>query len=378
MNKIKLLMVDDEESFLSPLVKRLNKRDYKPETANSGTKCLNLMAENTFDVLVLDVKMPDMSGLEVLNTIKDRYPETEVILLTGQANVQDGIKGIKSGAFDYLSKPVELDHLLSKINQAYEKIQRLKEKKEEIAFKAKIQKKMESAERLASIGTLAVGIAHEINNPLAIINESAGWLKMLLKRYEQNGKINYDDFLLGLEKIESGVERASKITHQILGFVRENQGIYKELDPIPFLQECIQFVSKEAKRKNILIDLKKNSVIVHKLWTEPFQLRQVLINILINAIHATPVNGKIYTWVENSNNVINFSIKDTGDGIPEENLEKIFEPFFTTKTQGKGTGLGLFISKGIIQKLDGIITLESKAGIGTTFSVVLPLTNKNQ
>jgi len=375
MNQIRLLMVDDEALFLSPLVKRLTKRGFEPETANDGSSCLNMMRQKQYDILVLDVKMPGMSGLDVLSHVKTHYPETEIILLTGHASVQDGIEGIKSGAFDYLSKPVELEHLIGKICQAYEKIERIKEKKAEAIFKEKIQKEMSAAERLASVGTLAVGVAHEINNPLAIINEAAGWLKLLLNRNELKQMPFQTEFKMALDKIENGVERASKITHQLLGFVRDDNEVIREINPIKFMNETIQFVHREAANKQIEIDC-ENHVTIPVFWSDPFQLRQVLINLLINAIQATPPQGRIQTRIDNTKKEILFTVNDTGIGIPEENLEKIFEPFFSTKAQGEGTGLGLFISRGIIDKLGGMITIESKPGIGTTFVVVLPITNK--
>ena len=173
LKQIQLLLVDDETEFRRTLAKRLLKRGIHSLQAADGEACLTMLSKKPVDVVVMDVMMPGINGIDALFRIKKHHLETEVILLTGNANTQDGVAGIKSGAFDYLTKPVEFDHLLGKIAQAYDKIISDREQKAAKEYKARIEQQMIATERLAALGTLAAGVAHEINNPLAIINESA-------------------------------------------------------------------------------------------------------------------------------------------------------------------------------------------------------------
>ncbi|MBW1772448.1 MAG: response regulator [Deltaproteobacteria bacterium] len=139
---IRLLLVDDEDAFRRIIAKRLRKRGISPEEATNGEECLSILKKKPVDVVVLDVKMPGMNGMQVLRRVKERYPKTEVILLTGHASTRDGVEGIKLGAFDYLSKPIELEHLLSKIGQAHEKIQQEGNRLREAGFRAKMEQQM--------------------------------------------------------------------------------------------------------------------------------------------------------------------------------------------------------------------------------------------
>ncbi|MGD9209710.1 MAG: ATP-binding protein [Desulfobacteraceae bacterium] len=375
LQQIRLLLVDDEDSFRQTLFKRLDRRGIRTSQINRGDAALELLESNPMDVVVMDVKMPGLSGLEVLNAIKKNHPKTEVILLTGHTTAQDGVDGIKSGAFDYLSKPIEFEHLLGKIQQAYEKKQRDIERQTAAQYKAQIEQQMIATERLAALGTLAAGTAHEINNPLAIINEAAGFLNLLLKKDEFSNLPRKKDFEKALEKITKGVKRARAITHQLLGSVRPHEPLLKKSSLNHLVSETIDLVEKEAEYKAIQIffDPLKQA---EEVWIDANQIRQILINLLTNAIHATSQKGHITISLERTQNKVVFSVKDTGKGIPKENRERIFEPFFSDKPPGEGTGLGLFVTREIVEKLNGDIEVESKVGKGTTMTIILPLQNR--
>ncbi|MFO8085606.1 MAG: response regulator [Desulfobacterales bacterium] len=372
MQNIRLLLVDDETSFLNPIAKRMAKRGIVPKLATSGEQCLSILESQPVDVVVTDVKMPGMDGIRLLKTIKDKYPDIEVILLTGQASTQDGVEGIKAGAFDYLTKPIEIEHLLGKIHQAFDKIQHKQEKQKEAEFREKLEQQMIVTERLASLGTLATGVAHEINNPLAIIKEAAGYLGQILKKKDLEDFAYKKQFELSISKIETGIERARRITHKLLGFVKKSESTYSNVDLNELVSEVFGLLQREAFYKDIrMIQDKPDKPFIIK--SDPYQLRQVLLNLVANAIHATGNNGTITISLrQNEVNTVIIAVKDTGEGIPKENLKKIFDPFFSTKCPGQGTGLGLFVSNNIIRKLGGSMEVESCLGKGACFYVKLP------
>ena len=371
ITQVRLLLVDDEDDFRQALKRRLEKRGIVTFEANDGSTCLDVLARQPVDVVVMDVKMPGMGGIETLNRIKAAYSDTEVILLTGHAATEDGVAGIKAGAFDYLTKPVSFEHLLGKMNQAYDKIMAKKQREAAAEFKIRMEQQMVATERLAALGTLAAGVAHEINNPLAIIYEAAGYLASRLKKDIHINNPDKAAFESALEKIANSVKRARAITHQLLSSVGKSETLLSEVDGAGLIAETVQLFQQQVKEKGIELILSADEK-THPIWTDPNRIRQVLINLVSNAIHATDRGGSVIVDVRSESGGICLSVRDTGSGIPKENLEKIFEPFFSTKMPGQGTGLGLFVTREILEKLGGTIVVSSKIGHGTTFTVHIP------
>lgn len=365
-----LLLVDDEDHFRDALCRRLKKRGFSVATASDGPSALDMLAKQPIDVVVTDVKMPGMDGIELLGQIKDLHPKIEVILLTGHAALDDGVAGIKAGAFDYLTKPIELEQLVGKIHHAHDKIIREDEKAREAAFRRQMEEQMIVTERLASLGTLATGVAHEINNPLAIIKDSAGWLSMILDKPDMADLPRRSDFQKGLQKITDGVERARRITHQLLGGVQKRSETIVDVDLKSLAMESTDLVAREAANKGIDI-VQQIDPNAGQIQTDPYTLRQVLVNLVNNAVQATE-NGVVTIAARRTGKTLEIQVIDTGQGIPAECRDKIFEPFFTTKPPGKGTGLGLYVTRNILEKLGGTIDVESSMGKGTTFTISLP------
>ena len=374
--RIRLLIIDDEAGFREALARRLEKRGAVVNQAGDGNAGLVSLAQEPVDVVLLDVKMPGMDGLSVLESIRREHPDTEVILVTGNVNTQDGVDGIKAGAFDYLTKPIKIDQLTDKIRQAFDKLTMSQEKMREKRFRAKMEQQLIAADRLAALGALSAGTAHEINNPLAIINEAAGWLRDRVNKNESIPAELHNDLNLVLEKIESSVKRARRITHQMLAFSRQTDSLIKEFDLSELVLEVVELTRKTASENCIKVTATCEEKDL-RIWSDPYQVRQVLVNLVTNGLQSLGSDGNVDIVVKSNRTNAIVVVKDNGPGIPPENIEKIFEPFFTTKPPGEGTGLGLSVSRGIIEKLGGAISVESKLGKGAIFQVILPKKRSN-
>ncbi len=229
---------------------------------------------------------------------------------------------------------------------------------------------MEHTQKLSSIGRLAAGVAHEINNPLAIINEKAGLASDLM---ELAGDFpERDRFRALVDAILRSVERCRSITHRLLGFSRRMDVNIEQLDVNDVLKETMSFLEQEALHRSITTSVSLDPA-MPRIASDRGQLQQVFLNILNNAFAAVPDGGSVTlaTWLRDPDTV-GVSIKDNGKGMSDEVLRHIFEPFFTTK-KTSGTGLGMFITYGIIRRLGGDIAVQSTEGAGTTVTVFLPV-----
>ena len=227
--------------------------------------------------------------------------------------------------------------------------------------------------KMAALGKLAAGIAHEVNNPLAVIKEKAGWIRDLLAEEDLASSKNFREFEDAIKKIEYHVDRARKVTHRLLGFARRMEPVQETVDVNRVLDETVGFLENEARFRNI--DIRKKLLEdLPVIRSDSSQLQQVFLNILENAIDAVAKDGVITVSTGYSPQLMEIyvSIADTGPGIPKEMLDRIFDPFFTTKGTGEGTGLGLSVSYSIVEKLGGRITVESEEGKGASFIIHLP------
>jgi two-component system NtrC family sensor kinase len=226
------------------------------------------------------------------------------------------------------------------------------------------------SEKLSSLGKLAASIAHEVNNPLSGV---------LVYTQLLNKKISADEFnkeaaLNYLGKMESELTRSTKLVRNLLDFARQSPPTLKETDINDVIKQSLELVVAQVKQNDIKV-IREFSPTLPSLMADPDQLKQVCINLILNSIQAMPNGGTLSLSTGVGKGQIKVEVRDTGYGIPAENMNKVFTPFFTTKKEVKGVGLGLAVSYGIVQRHRGTISVKSKEGEGTTFSLYLPLRN---
>ena len=241
--------------------------------------------------------------------------------------------------------------------------------------KCQLDEQLIQSQKLAAMGELSSGIAHEINTPLAIISQESEWLRYLLKSLT-TAPIDPDkakEFAESLDQISLQVERCREITHGMLNFARKRDAVLQDTDINQLLEDMVLWVEKEVQRNNCAIHRAYDPELPLVATDSPL-LRQVVLNLLNNAAQAVERDGEItVATTRTGSNAVSIEVRDNGCGIPKENLDKIFNPFFTTKAPGKGTGLGLSISLSIVARLGGALTASSQPGEFTSFVLSLPI-----
>jgi len=283
------------------------------------------------------------------------------------------LKGVSGNIFHFWAYP-----LVDEEGRIYAIVHYVKD----VTAQKRLEQQLIRSDRLASLGTLVAGIAHEVNNPLGII---AGYSEALIDRARDERLqtvSEFEDFPEYLETIHNEIFRCKGILRSLLDFARPSCGNFRELDINELIKEVILLVNHKAKRLNHSIELRLNRELP-KIFADPGSLRQLFMNIIINSLFYTPERGRIVIGTgmneeqddkkpESNRQMIKVSVRDTGCGIPVDIVDKIFNPFFTTKAVGEGTGLGLAICHKIVEEHGGTIDVESEEGLGTTFIIRFP------
>ncbi|MDR3569451.1 MAG: response regulator [Syntrophobacteraceae bacterium] len=383
-----ILIVDDEQLNRKLIEAHLVSRGYTVWEAESGSEALQKAAQIP-DLILLDVMMPEASGFEVCRSLKEseatrRIP---VIYLSALKDSESKVRGLELGGVDFVSKPFNGPELLARI-KAHLTIRR---QEEELGRYAKTLEQMVEdrtqqlihADRLATVGTFAAAIVHEINNPLTIISAGTELIKMfrddvetfLLKHLQEEQTAGLvkemAEFDTYLAQIEEGHKRIFQVADTLRAYSRAN-GEGSELcllaDPVNDAVRLLQYRVKHGVsiENSIPSDL--------MIFCNRRKLSQVFVNLFSNAIDAmVDQRGSIEVEAVAAGASVEIRVKDSGAGIPDKDAEKIFDPFFTTKAEDKGTGLGLFIVKSIIDEHGGKIGLAKFCGLGAEFAIELPL-----
>ena len=361
------------ETGFAFIVNRDGEFQTKPIREPMGVKncCSELIAESSGGgdrVRILE--KPDESGKEVLY-VASFLKENEWLLVFQQD---------ASDAFADLNRAVKVTVLilllggLGIISMAFilsrRVIRRIAKSDQE---KQMMDEQIVETGKLASVGELAAGIAHEINNPVAIMMEEAGWIEDLLQEEEFRESKNLDEFKRALRQINTQGKRCKEITYKLLSFARKTDPRVTEINLNELLEEIVALSSQRAKFANVVIntDLQED---LPPVSVSSSEMQQVFLNLVNNAIDAMEKRGGVITIKSRAGGEhLVVEVTDNGPGIPKANLGRIFDPFFTTKPVGKGTGLGLSIVYGIINKLGGSIEVHSAVDVDTTFRVKIPL-----
>ena len=279
-----------------------------------------------------------------------------LLLLAGPLGIQMGL-------------PVTLAALLLAALSFFTVRQVLSQKDAALRQKALSDEQLLQSQKLAAIGELSAGIAHEINNPLAIIRQEAEWL---LRLFNKGTPPDAAETQTGLTEVIHQVDRAREITQNLLNFARRRQPVVQAVELNRIIEDMTLLVEKTAQHSHITL-VKDLSPDLPAIDSDAPLLRQVILNLLNNAIQATGPEGTVTVSTRAAgDNQVAVQVSDTGRGIPREHLAQIFDPFFTTKPQGKGTGLGLSICHGIVERLGGNISVASQEGQGSSFTIKLP------
>ena len=373
----KIVVMDDEPDILEVISIVLQDQGYQVSTAANGREGLDLCARIHPQIVLTDVRMPKMDGLEALASLKETFDDIEVIVMTAFGELEYAIKALHLDASDFITKPVDDVTLQLALKRARERYTSRKKLKEYTAFleQANItQAKLLHRDKMISLGRLSAGVVHEINNPLAGILNYARLMKRILEKGAL-GQERQEKFSRYLTLMESESHRISQIVSSLLTFSRKSDPTREPVSVPDLIHKCILLSQHRMVLGNIELhrDIPSD---IPTILGDANQLQQCLINLIFNAMDAMGQGGRmdISAGYDGLAKIVFIQVKDTGHGITPENRQRIFEPFFTTKDEGYGVGLGLSILFGIVEAHGGSVGVESTPGKGTAFTLRLPVT----
>ena len=480
-----ILVVEDDEMTLNTVLEFLKRMNYACVTAWDGYEGLKVLAKQPLDLVISDIMMPGLDGIEFMQEAKKSFPDLDFIIMTGYSSEYAYLDIIDAGAADYMTKPFEMKELRARIARIEREKWMLNELKEtneyieniinsmgdalvvikpdltidlvnsatckllgytedelkgqpihkiisneitfektllpelsqkgyvkdyEISYKAKsgekilvnfqgralyldsndtnnpigticnahdmreikeLQHQVFQSEKIASIGILAAGVAHEIKNPLAIILQGTEFINSWLSSRSDNNALQEP-----VDRIIDATLRADKIVKDLLNFSRQTHITFEPIDVASIIKDTIMLVEHQLNMKGIKI-IQQHSPDLPKIMADSNKLKQVFINVIINAVEAMPQKGTITISLSLCDHLpdkkhLQIEFVDTGSGIAEEKIHKVFDPFFSTKSRSGSTGLGLSVTRGIIEKLNGSIDINSEIGKGTRVAILLP------
>ena len=352
-----ILLVDDHEDLVENLTEILEEEGARVSRASRASEALE-RAKGGFDVALVDIRLPDATGLSLVPSLRQAGDGlSEVLLITGNASLDDAIEAVGQEAYAYVLKPFDPLALLTTVGRALEKV-RLQRESRQLERRARI------AEKLAAVGTMSAGLAHEIRNPLNAASLQLQLLERRLKRAAHDASL-----LEPVETVQREINRLSHLVEDFLRFARPADLHRKRFDGVRLVEELVELLqpAADAAAIGLRTELPSESLFIDG---DRERLKQVVLNIVRNAMDALDERGGDIVislrWGENG--MVMLSVVDDGPGIPEDIMIRIFEPFFSTKPMG--TGLGMAISHSLVQQHGGDISVRSENG--THVDILLP------
>ena len=377
----RILVVDDEKEirvFLNKALSRLG--GFHVELAESGVEALQKLEKEPFDLVLTDLKMPKMDGLQLIAEIAKSKPETLTIMMTGHGTIDSALEAMKLGASDYITKPLNLDETLVRLRKVLEERQRFVRLKD---FADQLERANQELRKIDAMKSEFVSVAsHELRTPLAAIKNA---VQLMLSG--KTGEINENQEKF-LSMAERNINRLTNILNDLLNLSRIESGKielkFENIELKAMIELTASSLRPHADGKSIQIEVEIPEQLP-AVYGDQEKIEQILTNLIGNAIKFTPDGGKILISVkplshdkkEGYGNMVAISVKDTGIGIPAEHLDAIFEKFHQVERSlnrsVSGTGLGLAITKGLVEAHQGKILVESEVGNGSTFTFTLPI-----
>jgi len=377
----RVLVVDDEKEIRSFLSKALTQLGgFHVDLAENGEEALQKMEKDFFDLVLTDLKMPKMDGLQLIDEIARSRPEILTVLMTGHGSIDSALEAMRRGASDYLTKPLNLDELLVRLQKVMQERTRFISLKE---YANQLEQSNEELKRIDEMKSEFVSVAsHELRTPLAAIKNA---VQLVLKR--KTGEINETQAKF-LSMAERNIDRLTNILNDLLSLSRIESGKvtmkFEDLELKGVIELATSSLKPHADVRSLRLEVQVPEDLPH-VYGDREKIERILINLIGNAIKFTQEGGQIlitaepypHTGKQGHGGMVSVSVRDTGIGIPEEHLKSIFEKFYQVEGSLQrsvgGTGLGLAITKGLVELHQGTIRAESEIGKGSTFTFTLPV-----
>lgn len=370
------MIVDDESDIREVMALTLEDAGYQVETASDGEAGLRRCAEAAPQILVTDIRMPKMDGIQLLETVKHRFPDIEVIVMTAFGEMDMAIRALQFDASDFITKPVNSDALTLALKRAQERYVARKKLKDYTALleqEVDDQARLLHQDKMLSLGRLAASVVHEINNPLSGILNYIRLMHRIMTRGDLDAS-QREKFRGYLELVETETARCSQIVSGLLAFSRKSEPSFSTVRIDDLIARCVALSRHKLELQHITLEIRLPEALP-PVRGDMNQLQQCIINLVFNAIDAMPDGGTLTISATGSRkeNVARITVSDTGSGIASSELAKIFQPFYTTKKDGHGVGLGLSTVSGIMEHHHGAVSVESRPGDGAAFTLTIPL-----